>query len=430
VTVRPSSRISNLFLVRQEVAGPVIDDVAGAVADQLRSLDLGPRVRPGQTVAITVGSRGIADVADITRTVVAYLRDVLALNPFIVPAMGSHGGATAEGQIAVLARAGITEATMGCAIRSGMAVTAVATAPLGLGLMVDRIAMEADHLVIVNRIKPHTMYAGPVQSGLAKMLTVGLGNHDGAALYHRAFIEHGFTNVLDEAVPLLLARLPVLAGVAIVERGDDRTAIIEAIPPERIANDEPRLLRLATELLPKLPFADVDILLVDEIGKEISGTGFDTNVVGRKGSLHHPDPKAIARVRHLALRSLTSQSTGNATGYGLAEFVRTQLAEAVDPHATLVNALTSGDLPAAMVPIVLSTDADILDAALALNGLRDPADSRVVWIRNTQHITWAACSGALLSEARERSDLSVHESVTPWPFDAKGNLPAFVTDLL
>lgn len=416
-----------MVLVRQTVRGPEVTDVARAIEAELAALDLGARTRPGQTVAVTAGSRGISNIVVATAAVVAHLR-VLGLEPFVVPAMGSHGGATAEGQQAVLARAGITEEAVGCPVRATMDVVEVARSSYGYPLVIDRYAAAADHLVVVNRVKPHTHNVGPVESGLAKMLMVGLGKHEGAATYHRAFTDLGFATVLADALPRLLDRLPVLAGVALVERSDDRTARVAAMAAADLLRREAELLLEAGDLLPRLPVADVDLLLIDEMGKEISGTGFDTNVVGRKPSLHTADPAAAARVRTIAVRGLTAATKGNAIGVGLAELCRSRVVRDMDLATTRVNALTAADLPAAMVPVHLETDREIVDAALAVNGLRPPAQARVVWIRNTLHTTLAACSVACLPELHDRADVEVLGAPWALPFDAAGNLPDLLTE--
>jgi len=418
--VRPCDRAPAFVWVRQRFGGPVVDDVAAAVAEGLGSAEvaLGERVRPGDTVAVAVGSRGITDLVAAVRATVATLGGAGA-RPFVVPAMGSHGGATAAGQEAILTALGVTEASVGCPVRSSMAVAPVADSPLGHPLVVDRLAAEADHVVLCNRIKPHTTFAGPVESGLAKMLVIGLGKAEGATTAHRASLEHGFTAMLAAAAPVLVERCRVLAGVALVERGDDRTAVVAVVPGDRIVEREPALLATARSLLPRLPFADADVLLVDRIGKDVSGTGIDTNVVGRK--LAAPDPSL--HIRHVVVRGLTEATGGNALGLGFADLCRRRVVERLDPVALRVNAVTAANLGAARVPLTAATDAELLDVALPLIGLRPPESARIQWIRDTAHLERVACSVTYLDDAAGRDDLEILGDPWALPLGPDGNLP-------
>jgi hypothetical protein len=408
--------------VRQRFEGPRVEDVPAAVRETLESLDLDARVQRGETVAITAGSRGIANLTIVLSEIVRHLRS-LGAEPFIVPAMASHGGGTAEGQLRILSSYGITEEGCGCPIRGSMEVVRVCDSKLGFPVFFDRNAFEADHVVLCNRVKPHTLYSGLIESGLLKMLMIGLGKRDGAALYHRAILEHGYSAVLEDAGKELLARCGVLAGVALIERGDDQTARIEALPPERFFSDEPRLLEMARRWMPQLPFSDVDLLLIDEIGKNLSGSGLDTNVVGRKSSLHRAASNEPIRVRFIAVRSLTRETLGNAVGIGAAEFCRSRVLREMDSAVTRLNALTAGDLTAAMLPLDYETDAEILDAALPMIGLRPPSEARILWIRNTLQLAEAECSSALLEEAGRRPELEVASELRPLPLGRDGNLP-------
>lgn len=410
------------FLVRQHLGGRIAEDPARRTAEALAALDLGPAVVAGQRVAVAVGSRGIADIRPIVVATVDHLRG-LGLDPFVVAAMGSHGGGDAAGQRAVLAGYDLTEDVVGCPVRCEMDVVDLGRSALGFPLHFDRLAAQAEHVVLVNRVKPHTTFDGVVESGLAKMLCIGLGKREGAAAYHRAAFDHGWTRVITTAVPEVLARVSVLAGVAVIEDATERTARIEAVAGVEILEREPALLADARERMPTLPFDDVDILLIDQIGKAISGTGFDTNVVGRKGSVHGPSAERATRVGTIVLRGLAPDSGGNALGIGLAELCRTRVIEAMDPDVTGVNAVTSGNLAAAMVPVHRSTDRELLDACRTRTGLRDPADARICWIHSTLDLGVVACSEAYLGEADGRSDLTVLGDPEPLPFDRHGNLP-------
>ncbi len=414
--------LPSFFLARQSVRGPLVTDVAARVDDALASLDLGTRVQPGQRVAITAGSRGIANIAVAVRATAEHVRS-LGAEPVIVPAMGSHGGGTAEGQVGMLATFGITEESCGCPIDARMDVVTLAESKLGFPVLFSKAAAEADHVIVVNRVKTHTMFTGPVESGLTKMAMIGLGKLEGATLYHRAMLEHGWMDVIDDVLPRVIDKGSVLAGVGLVERGDEQSARIEAILGEDIRDREPELLVDSQRWMATIPFTDIDLLLLDEIGKNISGTGFDPTVVGRKDALHHVDAARDLRVRHIAARNLTEETHGNAVGVGLAEFCRSRIVRSMDVAVTRLNALTAGDVPAAMVPIDFETDAEIVDAALALIGLRSPAQARVLWMRSTLHLDVVACSEALLEEAKLRDDIEVLTGLLPMPIGDDGNLP-------
>jgi hypothetical protein len=404
------------------VRGPKVEDFAARVHDALRSLDLGSRVRTGDRVAVTAGSRGIANIAVAVKATVDHVRAVGG-EPFIVPAMGSHGGGTAAGQTDLLASFGITEAFCGCPIDARMDVVTLADSKLGFPILYAKAAAEADHVVVVNRVKTHTMFTGPVESGLAKMATIGLGKLEGAALYHRAMLEHGWMDVMHDVMPVVVERGNLLAGVALVERGDEQTARIEAVAGDRILDVEPELLVESLRWMATIPFTDIDLLLVDKIGKNISGTGLDPTVVGRKDALHHAHPSRDIRVRYIAARGLTEETHGNAVGIGFAEMCRSRIVREMDVAVTRLNALTAGDVPAAMLPIDFETDAEILDAALPLIGLRSPSQARVIWMRSTLEVDLVACSEPLLDEAELRDDIEVVTGLMAMPLGAEGNLP-------
>jgi hypothetical protein len=408
--------------VRQHRDAPSIGDVRGAVDAELRALDLGERVRPGDTVAVASGSRGIARMAEVVAAVVDQLK-ALGAKPFVVPAMGSHAGGTAEGQTRMLAEFGITETTVGCEVRASMDVVELFQSKLGVPVYFDRVASEADHVVVCNRVKPHTLFHGQVESGLCKMLLVGLGKQAGAATCHHAFAEHGFSAVLDDALPTLIERSKLLAGVAVVENAIDEPALIAAIAPDELFEREAALLIEARGLMATLPFDDIDVLLIDRIGKNISGGGLDNNVVGRKMTLHEPDHASRPRVRYIVVRGLTDATHGNAMGVGLAELCRTRVLDEMDVAATWLNAITAGDLPTAMAPIHYDTDTELLATALTLVALRPASDVRILWIANTLHLSTVAASEALVRETVGRDDLEVVGAPWALPIGADGNLP-------
>lgn len=411
-----------VFRVRQKFAAPRVDDVAQAVHRELSKLNLSGKLRPGQSVAITAGSRGVANIATILKAVVQHFQD-LGAKPFIVPAMGSHGGGTAEGQRAVVESYGITEPFLGCPIRSSMETVVVCQTAEGFPVHFDRQAFEADHVVVCNRIKPHTRFVGDIESGLMKMMLIGLGKCEGATVYHRAIQDYSFGQIIRSVAGEVLRRCRILAGLAIVENAFDQTARIEAVAPEHFEAREKELLALAKQWMARLPFTHVDVLLVDEIGKDISGTGLDTNVVGRKFDDHKAVESEFPKVKLIVVRGLTEATHGNAVGLGCAEFCKSRVVREMDLHATRLNAITAGHVSAAMLPLDYETDREILNLALGTIGLVEPANARLLWITNTLELAELECSAAYLAEARRRDDLEVLTPLRDLPLDAAGNLP-------
>ena len=413
-----------MFRVRQNFEGPRVEDVPGEVRGQLAGLGLGEMVSKGQSVAIAVGSRGIANNRVIVRAMVDFFKGLRAA-PFVVPAMGSHGGATAEGQKGVLASYGITEDYLGCPIRSSMDTVVVCRTAEGFDVHFDRNAFEADHVLVLNRVKPHTRFVGDIESGLMKMMLIGLGKCTGATIYHRAIEDHDFGQIIRSVAGHVFQRCRILAGLAIVENACDRTARIEAVEAERFESREKELLVLARQWMPRLPFDRVDVLLIEAIGKNISGTGMDTNVIGRKFNDHRAVEGELPKVRRIALRKLTPETHGNAVGLGMAEFCRSQLLRATDFAATRLNAITAGHISAAMPPLDYETDREMLDASLANIGLTEPAQARILWIANTLNLVEVECSAACLEEAQRRDDLEILTPLRDLPLDGAGNLADF-----
>jgi hypothetical protein len=408
--------------VRQTFEWPRVKDIPAEVEAQLHALALGAKVQPGQSVAITAGSRGIANIATILRAAAEHLR-TLGARPFIVPAMGSHGGGTAQGQVEVLHTYGISEASLGCPIRASMETVVVGQAPEGFPVHFDRLAFEADHVLVCGRVKPHTTFAGQIESGLMKMLLIGLGKCEGAAVYHRAIQDYSFDQIVRSVAGEVLRKCRILAGLAIVENAYDETALIEAVPPEQFEAREKELLVLARRWLPRLPFPQVDVLLIDKIGKNISGVGFDANVVGRKFNDHRAVEDEWPKVKRICLRGLTPATHGNAIGIGMAEFCRAHLLRETDWHATRLNVLISGHVSAAMPPLDYETDREMLEAALGTVGLVEPHEAKLLWIANTLDLAEVECSAAYLPEARQRGDLEILTGLRDLPLDEAGNLP-------
>ena len=421
--LRPEVALPEVVPVqRRSVGQPQVDDVAAAVRDALEPLR--SQVSPGMSVAVTAGSRGIHDVATVVTAAVAWLREAGA-EPFVVPAMGSHGGATAEGQSAVLADLGIDEERVGAPVRAGMETVEIGRLPDGSPVHHDVLAAQADGLLLVNRIKPHTDFRGRAESGLAKIAAVGLGNHRGAANLHAGGVAHLAQAILD-AFDVIRGHGHLLGGLGIVENSSERTAEVALVRPEQIGGDgEARLLERAAALLARLPFDDLDVLVVDETGKDKSGTGMDTNVLGRNwvpGVAELESP----RITVVTVHALTPASHGNAAGLGLADLAPLRLLDQVDVRASYVNAITSGTggLRRSRTPMLLADDDAVLRAAVAMCGRRDPAAVRLARIHDTLTPGRLLVSPALLGEVAA-ADLEVvgparplvddTQSLTPFP---------------
>ena len=350
------------------------------------------RARParGHTVAITGSSRGIANIARIIAGAVDALR-AAGLRPFVIPAMGSHGGGTAERQLQVLHHYGVTDANVGCPVRSSVETVRLGTTPEGVPVVLDRMAAEADHILLVNRIKPHTHLVGAIESGLAKIMCIGLGKPAGAIGYHRGFVLHGFNQVFRGAVPILLAARSFLGGLAVIENARDETARIVPVPAADVLDAEPALLDDAKRRMARLPFDRLDLLLIDQMGKDISGTGMDTNVIGR-------DRPGGPTVAVILVRDLTAASEGNASGIGMADVTVQRLIDKTDPKATFLNCATALHPHLARVPYAFPTDREALLGALSAAPVLDYRQARIVWIRSTMHLAELEASEPLLPE--------------------------------
>lgn len=410
-----------MLRVRQKFDCPRIDDIPAEVERQLAALNLGEKVKPGQTVAITVGSRGIANIAVITKAIVTHFKKLKAV-PFIVPAMGSHGGGTPEGQREIVEGYGVTEEYVGCEIRSSMETVIVDKTPQGIPVHFDKHAFGADHVVVAGRIKPHTGFVGDIESGLHKMMLIGLGKHEGAKVYHRAIMDYSWLEIVTAVGDSVLKKCKVVCGVGIVENAYDETALIAAVPAHDFVRREKELLVLAKNWMPRLPFKKIDLLIIDEIGKNISGSGMDTNVVGRKYNDHRATEKDSVAVKTIFIRGLTEATHGNACGLGMSEFTNQRTIDAVDRRITAINAITGGHSPAAAMPIAFETDREVLENALPTIGLTDPENARIVHISNTLHLAEVLVSDACLHDVESRDDLEVIEPPREMEFDDDGNL--------
>ena len=403
--------------IRQTFPRPRVEDIPSAVRQALSGIAL--PIKRGDRVAVGAGSRGIANISTIVRATVAYLK-TQGSQPFIFPAMGSHGGATPDGQLSVLAHYGITEATMACPVRATMDVVQVGEA-LGLPVWLDRMAAEADWIGLVNRVKPHTAFKGTIESGLFKMLTIGQGKQKGAAQCHRANVQHGYESVITTVGREMLARARIAFGLGIVENGYDETARIQAFTAADLEAGERALLRDAREWMMRLPLSPLDVLIVEEMGKNISGAGMDTNVIGRPTNPFEPFP-ADPKILWIVVLDLTKESYGNATGIGNADFTTRRLVEKIDMKATLINCLTACAPGAAKVPATFDSDREAIEAALDTIGLIPAEGARVIRIKNTLVLGEVEVSEPFLPEVQKRKDLTIVGTPQPLRFDAAGTL--------
>jgi hypothetical protein len=412
--------LPGMVRIRQKFSRPRVADIPRAVADALTGAEI--RIKRGDTVAVGAGSRGVANIDVIVRATVAWLKE-LGARPFIFPAMGSHGGGTPEGQLSVLEHYGITEGTMGCPVRATMDVVQVGET-LGMPVWLDKHASGADWIGVVNRVKPHTDFKGSIESGLFKMMTIGLGKHKGAIQYHRANIHHGYETVITSVGREMLAKARIGFGVGVVENGYDETARIEAFNGENLEAGERRLLKDARDWMARLPFSPIDVLIVEQIGKNISGSGMDSNVIGRPTNPHEPFP-ADPKILWIVALDITDESYGNATGIGNADFTTRRLVDKIDMKATLINCITACAPSGAKVPATYDSDREAIETALSCIGLTPPEKARVIRIRNTLLLGEIDVSEALLPDVAKRPELARLSDPTPLSFDASGRIVPF-----
>lgn len=405
-----------LYLVRQPLVVDEISDAGAGLRSALDSARVADRVRPGMRVAVTAGSRGIDRIDELLAALVVWLRG-LGADPFLVTAMGSHGGATAEGRLKVLSGLGVNEAAIGARIRAE-GETVVLGEVGGLPVRLAASAASADAIVVMNRVKPHTSFSGKHESGLCKMLAVGLGMAEGAAAVH-ALGARGLAEAVPAMAGVILARAPVLFGVGLIENGRDRLHSIKAMPAGEIMAAEPELLLTAARLKPGLPFEAADVLVVDWLGKDLSGTGMDTKVIGRLMIAGEPEPESPRLRRVVALR-LTPATAGNAYGIGLADLTTTAVTAAMKPELAAANARASTFVERARVPLALPTDREAVLTAAATCGNPRPESLSMARVHSTLVLEEMHVTGPLLERVRDR--VEVISGPEPWPFDAAGNL--------
>ncbi len=403
--------LPRMVRVRQKFDVSRIEDVAAEVRFQLADFGLEERVKPGQRIGITAGSRGIANMALIIKTIVEEMKKIGA-EPFVFPAMGSHGGGTAEGQTEMLAGYGITEEYVKAPIFSSMDVVELGNTPAGIPVFCDRNAFEADGIFVVNRVKAHTAFKAPNESGLVKMMGIGMGKRRGADMYHR----YDLGTLLPAAAHVVLNTCKIVGGMGIVENSRDETWRLRAVPPERMHEEDRLLLIESYKLLPRIPFDTLDVLIVDEMGKNISGTGMDLNIIGiwrRLGGEQKPYYKYIVAL------DLTEESHGNALGIGMADLTTRRLVDKIDLKATYTNVMTTNFFQTGKIPVTMETDREAIE--LAFKTFEADA-ARAVRVKNTLELEHLLVSEALMPEVRANRNLVVESGSQELRFDAAGAL--------
>lgn len=391
-----------MYKVKQTFDTDSISNIHGFLLPRLNILNA--KVKPGMHIAITAGSRGITDIAEITRDVVNWVKNRGAY-PFIIPAMGSHGGAIADGQKEVLNNYGISEKSMGCPVKSSMQVVELEKKHSPVKVFMDKYAYESDGILLINRIKPHTNFRGDYESGLVKMATIGLGKHEQAFAIH-TFGTKGMTDYIPAVAKDVFAAGKIIGGVGIIENAFDKPYRIEVLPAHEIMMKEPGLLDLAKKMMPSLPIRDIDVLIVDRIGKNISGVGLDPNIIGRMGIHGQKDPDYPV-INSIYVRDLTEETYGNALGMGLSDVISRELFEKINYTVTYENVYTSGNYERVKIPVIAENDEQAVMYALRQNGETPAEDAKIIRILDTLHLEHLYLSQPVLDIIRKKANIEV-----------------------
>jgi hypothetical protein len=400
--------------VHQSVKNPPIEDLEGALRTKLDEFNLKNLLKPNETVAITAGSRGINNLSTMLRTLVTYLKE-LNTSPFIIPAMGSHGGGTAEGQQQFLTDYGITEEAMGCPIKASMEVVEIGESEFGTPVYLDKYASLADKIIVVNKINSHSEFIGEVESGLSKMCLIGLGKHKGAIAYHQLIDRFGWPRVIKSILKVVLENAPIICGVAVVQNINNQPSQLHILHPEEFSTKEPVLLKNYKEKTEHLPFKELDLLIVDEMGKNIFGAGMDTSITGRKEG-------SSMQVRWLFVRDLTEESHGNSQGVGLADFTTKRLVDKIDYNKMYTNALTARRTDSCKLPIFLENDKEVMNAIFDMLTEEERSTFRMVWIKNTLELEKIFVSECFFDQIESRANLKFVGNAESIKFDESGFL--------
>ena len=388
-----------MYRIRQHFSDKKIDDMKSEVFSQFDSIGLREKIHAGAEIGVTCGSRGINNIDKIVKATVDYVK-AAGGRPFIVPAMGSHGGATAEGQKHVCEKFGVSEEAMGCEIRSSMETVVLGKTKSGVDVYFDKNAYESDGIIVVNRVKRHTDFIAKNESGIVKMISVGLGKQKGANAMHI----YGLGKTIPETAEVMLDKAPILAGLGIVENAHEDTCVLKAVKPENFIEDDAKLLELSNSLVPSLPCRDIDILIVKEMGKQYSGTGMDTKVIGRMKILGESEPD-YPYIKKLVVLRLSDSSYGNALGIGLADLTVKKLADSIDYEAMYSNLITTTFLERGKVPVHFDTERETIDVAFKTIGSVEPQDARVMIIDNTLNIGTMLVSESIYNDIKDSVEL-------------------------
>lgn len=413
-----------MIRLKQNFEVPTLEDISGEINTQIKNLGLKEKVKAGETVAVACSSRGIANYSTIVKSTVDCLKDT-GLKPFLFPAMGSHGASTAEGQKKVLENYGISEESMGVPIRSCLDVVQIGETEDAVPVYIDKFASEADYIVPINRIKSHTEFEHPIESGLTKMLAIGLGKQKGAAIYHQAIMVYGYPRVILSVARQVRQTEKILFGVGVVENGYGQTADIAVVGPEELEEREKELLVESKRLAARLPFDEVDVLIVDEMGKDISGTGIDSKVVGRILMPLVSEEPEKPHIKRIVVCDLTKNTQGNADGVGLADFVTQRLVDKIDMKALKINAITGAEPEHARIPLAFKNDMEAIDVAIKSVGLIPHENLKIIRIKNTMSLAEVDISTAYKDELSQRYDLQIITVERSVQFDRPGNLKPF-----
>jgi len=412
-------KLPELYHIRQKVHTSCLQDVKKTLVERVAESRILDHVAPGAKVVVAVGSRGIPNYPEVVRHLVELLKDKGA-TVLILPAMGSHGGGHPSGQVRVLAELGITPKKVGAGIVTTMEMTLLGTTPNGIALWADKTLTECGHILLVNRIKPHTEFGGRIESGLLKMMAIGFGRRNGATEVHMRAVQLGYERTIREVARAYIERLPILAGIALLDSPEGKTADIRVVVPAVMESMEEELLSIVKEGSPRLPLRDIDVLIIDEMGKNVSGSGMDTKVIGRIMNIYEPEPES-PRIARIFVRDLTPETSGNALGIGLADFTTQRLVAKIDTEATRINCITAVTPEKARIPIALPSDQEALRACLETIGPRDESSTRLVWIRNTTSLVDLFVSAAALAEI-DPATVEVLEGPLAIEFDRDDNL--------
>ena len=412
-----------MMRVRQKFSGEHLLDVPGAIIAQIKAIAHELPIRPGQSVALACPSLGLADYPAIVKSVVDGIKE-LKLKPFIVPAMGSHGAATAIGQKEVLENLGVTESAVGAPIRSNMEVVTIGHIRGHVPVNIDRLAFEADYIVPINRIKEHNGFEADIQSGLMKIVVIGLGKTEGAKRYHQAMVSYGYYNVVLEGARTVLNNSKILFGVASIENAYHEVADVGVFKREEIEDREKVFLAKYKSIKAALPFDFAHVLMIEEIGKEISGRGFDTKVVGRIGSYLSPEPEKPV-IKRIMVSDLTDLTHGNATGLGPVDVITKRLYDKIDYNTTAINYIVGAQLEIAKMPLIMKNDREALTLCMMTVGLTPYADQKIMRIKNTLFLDEVDVSQAYAQELMNRNDLEVITPARPLRIEKNGYFAKF-----